>query len=176
MSLGSHQRTIGASQVHITPKHILDALGEFDLDPAAATVRPWDCAIVNWTVEDDGLAKEWPAHWRVFLNPPFDRRVVGQWIAKLAAHGRGIALLHARTETVWFQPIWDHAEGILFLGHRIIFCKPDGTLCTTKKGDVANSGAPPILVAFGEAEGNVLRNCGLAGKYLPVNPAAARAA
>ncbi len=46
MALGSHQRTIGASQVHLTPRLIIDALGPFDLDPcsvdpgASATARP----------------------------------------------------------------------------------------------------------------------------------------
>ncbi len=46
VALGSHQRTIGASQVHLTPRLIIDALGPFDLDPcsvdpgASATARP----------------------------------------------------------------------------------------------------------------------------------------
>ncbi len=31
MTLGSHQRTIGATQVHLTPRCIIDALGPFDL-------------------------------------------------------------------------------------------------------------------------------------------------
>ena len=35
MALGSHQTTVGKSQVHITPKFIIDALGPFDVDPAA---------------------------------------------------------------------------------------------------------------------------------------------
>lgn len=46
MTLGSHQRTIGVSQVHITPRWILDPLGSFDLDPCASDPRPWDCAAV----------------------------------------------------------------------------------------------------------------------------------
>jgi hypothetical protein len=36
MTLGSHQRTIGATQVHLTLKWIIDALELFDLDPCAA--------------------------------------------------------------------------------------------------------------------------------------------
>ena len=36
MTLGSHQRVLGKSQVHITPKRIIEALGPFDCDPAAA--------------------------------------------------------------------------------------------------------------------------------------------
>ena len=51
MTLGSHQRAVGKTQVHITPKkEILDRLGgPFDLDPAAADPRPWDCAATNYT-------------------------------------------------------------------------------------------------------------------------------
>jgi hypothetical protein len=124
MTLGSHQTAIGRSQVHITPKRIIDALGPFDLDPAAANPRPWDCAAVNYTEADDGLRQRW--HGRVWLNPPFDQYKVGKFIRRLAAHGCGIALLHARTETDWFLPIWQQASGILFMADRIKFCRPDG--------------------------------------------------
>jgi hypothetical protein len=57
VSLGSHQRSVGKSQNHITPTWILDALGMFDLDPAAADPRPWDCADANYTKADDGLSR-----------------------------------------------------------------------------------------------------------------------
>ena len=36
MTLGSHQRVLGKLQVHITPKRIIEALGPFYCDPAAA--------------------------------------------------------------------------------------------------------------------------------------------
>jgi hypothetical protein len=49
MTLDSHQRTIGATQMHLTPRSIIDALGPFDLDPCAANPRPWDCAAENIT-------------------------------------------------------------------------------------------------------------------------------
>jgi DNA N-6-adenine-methyltransferase (Dam) len=155
MTLGSHQRTVGKSQVHITPRWVLDRLGSFDLDPAAADPRPWDCAKHSFTVAEDGLSHPW--HGRVFLNPPFDRYVVERWVSKLAAHGRGTALLHARTETEWFGPIWQHAAGILFLADRIKFCRSDGT------EQPANSGAPAVLVAFGAEDLARLRTCGIAG-------------
>ena len=107
MTLGSHQTSIGKTQVHITPRWIIEALGPFDLDPAAADPRPWDCAAVNYTERDDGLRQPWFG--RPFLNPPFYRYVVPLWIRKLARHGCGTALLHARTETDWFEPIWESA-------------------------------------------------------------------
>jgi hypothetical protein len=153
--LGSHQRTVGLSQAHITPKFIIDALGPFDLDPCAADPRPWDCAWVNYTEAENGLLQPWRG--RVWLNPPFDRYAVGAWIARLAAHGRGIALLHARTEANWFEPCWQSASAILFLADRIRFHRPDGSR------QPANSGAPPVLVAFGAADAECLRSCGIPG-------------
>jgi hypothetical protein len=154
MSLGSHQRSIGASQVHITPKWIIDALGPFYLDPCAADPRPWDCASINVALPADGLAMPWVG--RVWLNPPFHRYQVGGWIRRMAEHGNGTALLHARTEAAWFEPIWQRAAGILFMADRLTFCKPDGSPQTISNpeskhyGKPANSGAPPVLVAFGE--------------------------
>lgn len=155
MTLGSHQATVGKSQVHLTPRFILDALGPFDLDPCAATVRPWDCARENLTEADDGLARRW---WgRVWLNPPFNRYEVGRWVDRLAAHGSGILLVHARTETDWFERVWAQASALLFLADRISFCRPDGT------AHPANSGAPVVLAGFSDDDATVLRECGLAG-------------
>lgn len=156
MTLGSHQKTVGDTQTWITPRWILDALGAFDLDPAAAYPRPWHCA--NISFDKDGLAAPWFG--RVWLNPPFDRYEVGRWIAKLAKHGTGTALLHARTEAEWFEPVWAHATGILFLADRIYFHYPDGRRAE------ANSGAPACLVAFGEGDLAQLRQSGIKGYFV----------
>jgi hypothetical protein len=156
MTLGSHQRAVGLSQDHITPKWLIDALGganSFDLDPAAAVVQPWPCARVSWT--DHGLERKWFGI--IYLNPPFDRYQVGAWIARLAEHGNGVTLLHARCEAAWFMPIWQHAACILFLADRIHFHRSDGTR------QPANSGAPPILAAFGDEAAQRLYRCGIAG-------------
>jgi hypothetical protein len=158
MTLGSHQRTVGVSQVHLTPRWIVDALGPFDLDPCAADSRPWDCARENWTEADDGLSRPWRG--RVWLNPPFDRYQVGRWIGRLAEHGDGVALLHARTEAAWFRPIWERAELACFLFRRIKFVRPDGT------EQPANSGAPVVLAAFGSGAAARLRSAGLEGAFL----------
>jgi DNA N-6-adenine-methyltransferase (Dam) len=154
LTIGSHQRAIGRSQSWISPRHIVDAVGPFDLDPCAASPRPWACAAENWSA--DGLERPW--HGCTYLNPPFDRREVGRWISKLADHGNGIALLHVRTETAWFQPIWEQASGILFLADRLFFHYPDGRRAE------ANSGAPPCLVSFGAECRERLRRSGLRGR------------
>ena len=155
MTLGSHQSSVGKSQTHITPRWIIDRLGPFDLDPCAADPRPWDCAARNVVEAEDGLSQPWRG--RVWLNPPFDRYAVGAWIRKLAGHGDGIALLHARTEAAWFEPCWEAARGILFLADRIKFCRPDGS------EQPANSGAPPVLVAFGPGALEQIERSGISG-------------
>lgn len=152
MTLGSHQKTIGQTQTWITPFWILEALGPFDLDPCAAWPRPWDCATANYhggVLGIDGLEAPWFG--RVWLNPPFHRYEVAKWVKKLADHGKGTALLHARTEAEWFEPVWRFATAILFLAHRIHFHYPNGRRAE------ANSGAPACLVAFGADDAEKLK-------------------
>lgn len=156
MTLGSHQRTVGLSQAHFTPRLIVDALGPFNLDPCAGEPRPWDCAADNYT--RDGLERPWRG--LVWLNPPFDRYQVGKWVERLAEHGTGIALLHARTETAWFKPCWQAACGMLFLAQRLKFCDAAG------RPQRANSGAPPVLVAFGPDALERLRMSSLKGNLV----------
>lgn len=153
MTLGSHQKSIGNTQTWITPQWILNAIGPFDLDPCAASPRPWNCADDNYT--EDGLTSQW--HGFVFLNPPFHRYEVAKWVSKLARHDHGIALLHARTEAEWFEPVWKHAKGILFLADRLYFHYPDGRRAE------ANSGAPACLIAFGALALERLRASNVAG-------------
>jgi hypothetical protein len=156
MTLGSHQARIGKTQTHLTPKWITDLLGPFTTDPCAVMLpRPWDCAEENLTEVEDGLACAWRG--RVWMNPPFDSRNVGRWIQRLAEHGNGIALLHARCETHWFSVVWERADAILFMSDRLKFCRPDGS------EQPHNSGAPPVLVAFGEENAACLRASGIAG-------------
>lgn len=170
MTIGSHQTTIGKSQVHLTPRAIIDPLGAFDLDPCAADPRPWDCAKANFTEADDGLSRDWFG--RVWLNPPFHRYQIAAWLDKMAAHGCGTALVHARTDTAWFGTIWRHATALLFLSGRVTFRQADGTQQTITDpksknyGKPNDSGAPVVLCAFGSADADVLSSSGLAGAFV----------
>lgn len=140
--MGSHQQTIGKEQDWITPQALIEKAGPFDLDPCASMTQPWPCAKRSYTKLDDGLTREWEG--RVFLNPPYDTRVIGHWLAKLAAHGNGVALIFARTETQWFhEQVWRRATGIYFFEGRINFYTPRGIRAKY------NSGAPSCLVAYG---------------------------
>lgn len=157
MTLGSHQTSRRVSDTYITPQWLVTALGgaeSFAIDPCAAEQQPWPCASRSLTVRDDGLRRPWPTG-PCYLNPPFSQ--AGIWIEALARHGAGIALLHARCETKWFRTCWQHASAILFMSRRIRFCTEDGVELT------ANSGAPPVLIAFGPVDRARLRDCNIEG-------------
>jgi DNA N-6-adenine-methyltransferase (Dam) len=135
------RRTPTSSDEWYTPPEVFDALGlTFDLDPAAPPGGvPWVPASRHFTKHDDGLAQAWNG--RVWLNPPYGR-ATDRWLTKLAAHGDGLALVFARTDTAWFQRIAAEATALCFIGGRLRFHRPDGT-----PGDTAPS--PSLLVAFG---------------------------
>jgi len=142
----------------LTPPHILAALGEFDLDPCSPLNRPWDTAKHHYTVDDDGLIQPWFG--RVWCNPPYGREMI-PFLEKMVMHdGGGIVLIFARTETkAFFDYVWDRADAILFLKGRLQFHYPDG-----RKGESA--GSPSVLIAYGRQEAEVLRTCGLPGKFI----------
>lgn len=152
MSLSSHQRN-GGHDEWLTPPEILAPLGYFDLDPCAPVVRPWSVAEKHFTKDDDGLSQRWDG--RVWLNPPFGREAI-KWLGMLAAHGDGIALVAARTETrMFYECVWDVADAVCFIRGRPHFHYVDGTRAK------ANSGAPICLVAYGAFNSRVLADSGL---------------
>lgn len=142
-------RPEAATHVWLTPPEILTPLGTFDLDPCAAPEpRPWPTAKRHITLPEDGLAAPWAG--RVWLNPPFGQHT-RKWLAKMAAHNHGTALVFARTETrMFFDYVWPKASAVMFLRNRPHFCRPDGTPAG------GNSGGPIVLVAYGEYDGQML--------------------
>lgn len=137
-----------------TPRHILDALGPFDLDPCASPEpRPWPTAAVHMTETHDGLALDWFG--MVFMNPPYGRQV-GAWMERIVEHNHGIALVFARTDTAWFQRAAPRASAMLFLAGRIQHVRPDGT-------SAGRSPAPSVLMAYGAQAACRLRQSGLPG-------------
>jgi hypothetical protein len=144
----------------LTPPQILRAIGPFDLDPCAPIIRPWEMAAQHYTVPDNGLHKPW--HGRVWLNPPYGPPpVVGPWLCRMVEHGRGTALIFARTETeLFFETIWKKATAIHFLRGRLYFHHVDG------RRAAANAGAPSVLVAYGEHDADILKGSGIAGQFV----------
>lgn len=153
-----HESPVNLTDTWLTPPHIIRALGSFDLDPCTPPVMPWLTAARRYTKADDGLASPWAG--RVWLNPPYGKDT-GIWMQKLAGHGRGTALIFARTETAAFKDtVWNAASGVLFLYGRIKFCTLDGT--QTKN----SAGAPSCLVAYGDEDLAALHNSGLEGAFV----------
>lgn len=163
MAIGSHQSPVNVTDVWLTPPHILQALGSFDLDPCACSEpRPWPTAKAHYAKEDDGLSRPWRG--RVWLNPPYGGpNIIGPWMDRMREHDRGTALIFARTETeMFFEAVWRAAQSVLFLEGRLYFHKPDGSRAA------ANGGAPSVLVAYGFEDDARLKECGLRGHYVPL--------
>ena len=139
----------------ITPKFIIDVLGEFDLDPCQSPTQPWLCAKRGIIQPRDGLSEPWAG--RVWCNPPYSVHAA-PWLLRMALHGSGIALVFARTETaMFFETAWSKASAILFLEGRLTFHYPNG-----RKAD-ANAGGPSCLIAYSAADADCLASCGLRG-------------
>lgn len=152
MAIGSHQSAASSSVDWLTPPEWIAALGLFNLDPCCPPHMPWPTASVMWSLPFDGLTHEWTG--RVWCNPPYGGpKVIEPWMRKMAAHGNGIALIFARTETrCWFEHVWRKADAVLFVKGRPRFYRPDGHRAP------ANCGGPVALVAYGEFNARVLRN------------------
>lgn len=177
MTLGSHQRTVGKSQVAITPRLFIEATtpdGLYDTDPCANDPRPWDCALRNITEAENSLTMDWRAFGRIWMNPPFDTRFIAEWFRRMAEHNFGTTLTHARTDTAWFDFIWRGAAAVLFVRGRVTFHQPNGDLIRIQNplskafDKPANSGAPVVLAAFGQYDADVLAECGIEGQFVPL--------
>ena len=156
--MGGHQSAAMLKDEWLTPPHIIERLGPFDLDPCAPVVRPWPTAARHFTMHDDGLKQPW--HGRVWLNPPYGRET-GTWLARLAAHGHGVALIFARTETeMFFGEVWEKASALLFIRGRLHFHHVDGTRAA------ANAGAPSVLIAYGPEDRERLAACSIDGQLI----------
>lgn len=142
-AIGGHHRPYqGKSNDWLTPPELVQLLGPFDLDPCASIGQPWKTAAVQYTVDTPGLSNPWYGF--AWVNPPYGPHV-GMWLARLADHRRGIALVFARTETDWFHKyVWGKADAVFFPKGRFHFHRP-------RSGERMkhNAGAGSVLVAYG---------------------------
>lgn len=153
----SFERSKNTTIEWLTPPLLVKKLGKFDLDPCVPINPPFVHAITNYTIEEDGLKKEWFG--RVYLNPPYGKGME-KWIEKLKNHGNGIALIFARTETqCFFNHIWDFADAVLFVKGRIKFYDINGI----QKG---TPGSPSIFIAYGKNNADLLEKSEIAGKFI----------
>lgn len=167
-SMKGHQPQSSKNVSWVTPRWILEPLGEFDLDPCTPDEMPWTTAKARYTKQDDGLIQPWNG--RIWLNPPFDKQSRWDFLKRMAEHGDGIALISASTETKWFkQWVWGYATSILFLAERPYFHYPDGN------PGAANSGCSICLAGYGVRNDIALRDSGL-GMYFSLPGSSSRKA
>lgn len=169
--IGGHQSARMKSDEHITPLHIIKSLGEFDLDPCSPIMRPWDTAKKHYSKLDDGLIQPWDG--RVWLNPPYGNEI-GLWLEKMADHNNGIALTFGRLEIIPFRKfVYPVATSMLAIYGRLTFLKNiyDKRCKTGIRETVPqkhNSGAPSVLIAYGEQNSEILEKCGIPGFHFPI--------
>lgn len=160
--MGGHQSAAMLKDEWLTPPDILSALGPFDLDPCAPVSPPWPLAAKTYTMHDDGLKQPWDGF--VWCNPPYGREAAA-WLARLADHGNGLALIFARTETeMFFAHVWGKATAVMFLRGRLHFHHVNGDRAA------ANAGAPSCLVAYGEEAASRMR--AVDGQFIRLRAAA----
>ncbi|OQA31247.1 MAG: DNA N-6-adenine-methyltransferase (Dam) [Betaproteobacteria bacterium ADurb.Bin341] len=144
----------------LTPPEIIAALGKFDLDPCASQYQPWRTAAEQFTIQDDGLARNWSG--RVWCNPPYGPHAE-RFLRRMADHGNGVLLIFARTETKAFQEYcWRKANAMLFMAGRIRFRLPGG-------GVAGPAGAPSVLIAYGKESADSLETSGIDGYFVRLN-------
>ena len=108
-----------------TPQKVFDILNEefhFNLDPCASDTNH-KCDRY-YTIETDGLSKEWGGDDRVFMNPPYGKKI-GDWVkkARQSSEQNGtlvVALLPARTDTRWWSDVMKACE-VRFIKGRLKF-------------------------------------------------------
>jgi ParB family chromosome partitioning protein len=114
-------------------------LGVIDLDPASCAEAQKIVRATNfYTIEDDGLRQRWFG--RVWLNPPYHRKLGPLFVAKLIEEfeaGRvssAIMLTNNGTDTRWFYDAARIAGAVCFTQGRVGFYKPDGEVVNPTQG------------------------------------------
>lgn len=157
----SFEKVTNSTDEWYTPKEIIDALGVFDTDPCAPMKPLWQTAIRMYNKEHDGLSRDWVG--RVWLNPPYSRPLIEQFIKRMAEHNNGIALLFNRCDSKMFQDvIFEKATAMKILRGRIKFFQSDGSIG-------GSPGCGSILFAFGEDNAEILRQSKIKGRYIRLN-------
>lgn len=138
----SHESAAALSVEWYTPPWIFQALGiNFDLDPCHPGDRlPWVPVSLIYSLPLNGLLMPWSG--KVWCNPPYGSETIN-WLAKMSAHGNGVALVFARTDCAWFHEHVTTADAVLFLKGRVRFVDGAGV----SGGGGAGSGS--MLIAWG---------------------------
>lgn len=113
-----------------TPKDIVDLFGEFDYDPTATPETAKRLNIPNYdTIDTDGLKSDWAKYKRIWLNPPFTRKVEfykKAWETYEEAHNEIFIVVPENFMTSARFHNTFHGGKIFFPNGRIKFINPVG--------------------------------------------------
>lgn len=142
-----------ANDILQTPKYIVDALGDFDLDPCAG--ENTSIGKINWWIGrgEDGLKRSWKGF--VYCNPPFSKKEI--WIEKMIEHNNGILILPERGSAPWFGPLAQSAGKYFVMGKKINFV-----------GGPSSNNLGSVLFPFGAEAVERINKSGLAGHFVEV--------
>lgn len=131
-----------SENIWFTPKHFIDALGPFDLDPCSVSYAPFKTAnkIIYHDLGLDGLNENWIGD--VWLNPPYGKHI-GPFIKKFMSHRLGCMLIFSRMDNKFIHDLLKDDAYLYCLRKRIKFI--DKNLNTK-----SNAGTGSCLVFFDE--------------------------
>jgi hypothetical protein len=144
----------GENEWYTPEEYIIAAklvMGWIDLDPASSQQAN---IIVGankiFTVDDDGLNQNWSG--KVWLNPPYEGRLISLFCDKLIYHfslsevTEALILVNNATETEWFYKLIMTSSAVIFPKRRVRFYAPDGRLAAPLQGQsVIYMGCNPDL-------------------------------
>lgn len=120
----------------MTPAWILEVarkvMGGIDLDPASShhANRYHVYAKTYYDKHIDGLSQPWRG--KVWLNPPYARGIINQFVDKLILHWQAgditqaVVITNNATETTWGQALAEHCTAFCLLRGRVKYLKPNG--------------------------------------------------
>jgi ParB family chromosome partitioning protein len=140
---GNHRaQGIGENEWYTPAEYIAavrDVLGSIDLDPASsAAAQESIAALQHYTARDDGLSQQW--HGRIWLNPPYSKPLIKQFVAKLVSDfcasrvTEAILLTHNYTDTAWFHVAACACSALCFTRGRIKFVDAQGVEAAPTQG------------------------------------------
>lgn len=145
-----HEAPWGATREWYTPPEVFDRIGlVFDLDPASPMSGPVTPALHHYSPRENGLMQPWFG--RVWLNPPYGPPGVA-FVQRMVAHGHGVLLVPARTETRWFQHAATRSDAVAFLRDRLHFIREDGLQARASFASVLIAFGADCAVAVGRAD------------------------
>jgi hypothetical protein len=116
-------KKLNTSDDFLTPPELVEAMGEFDLDPCSSHRQCHHLAKRAYRFpEDNGLLLPWEG--AVFVNPPFSE--LQSWISRFVLHANGVLLVPARVEVSWFWKLWHHCDGIFLTKGPVKYLCPEG--------------------------------------------------